>query len=108
MNVKNERKRRMNGQLMKQEVQRIGEKEVRAAMKRMKSGKEAGPDDIPVEVLRCSAKREVEFLTRLFNTILESDMIPEEWKRRVLTVIFKNKDVVQSCSKKQITVSLCM
>lgn len=35
---------------MNQDLQRISKEEGRAAMKRMKSGKAAGPDDIPVEV----------------------------------------------------------
>ena len=38
-----------------QEVPRISMNEVRAAMKRMKSGnlKAAGSDDIPVEAMKC-------------------------------------------------------
>ncbi|KAF7666398.1 hypothetical protein LDENG_00012110 [Lucifuga dentata] len=39
----------------------------------------------------------VEFLTRLFNEILESERMPEEWRRSVLVPIFKNKGDVQSC-----------
>lgn len=41
-------------------------------MKRMKSGKVFGAVDIPVEGSRFVGERSVDFLTRLFKTILES------------------------------------
>ncbi|KAF7711439.1 hypothetical protein C0J45_0417 [Silurus meridionalis] len=56
---------------VKQEVDRISKEEVRAAIKRMKSGKSVGPDDIPVEALKCLGEMAVEFLTKLFNKILD-------------------------------------
>ncbi|KAK3536468.1 hypothetical protein QTP86_013737, partial [Hemibagrus guttatus] len=64
----------------------------------MKSGKAVGPDDIPVEVWKCLGEAAVEFLASLFNRVLESDRMPEEWRRSVLVPIFKNKGDVQSCS----------
>ncbi|KAK3570097.1 hypothetical protein QTP86_010973 [Hemibagrus guttatus] len=65
----------------------------------MKSGKAVGPDDIPVEVWKCLGEAAVEFLTSLFNRVLESERMPKEWRRSVLVPIFKNKGDVQSCSK---------
>ncbi|KAK3513112.1 hypothetical protein QTP70_001685 [Hemibagrus guttatus] len=64
----------------------------------MKSGKAVGPDNIPVEVWKCLGEAAVEFLTSLFNRVLESERMPEEWRRSVLVTIFKNKGDVQSCS----------
>ncbi|KAK3510265.1 hypothetical protein QTP70_032584 [Hemibagrus guttatus] len=64
----------------------------------MKSGKAVGPDDIPVEVWKCLGEAAVEFLANLFNRVLESERMPEEWRRSVLVPIFKNKGDVQSCS----------
>ncbi|KAK3553657.1 hypothetical protein QTP70_006864 [Hemibagrus guttatus] len=64
----------------------------------MKSGKAVGPDDIPVEVWKCLGEAAVEFLANLFNKVLESERMPEEWRRIVLVPIFKNKGDVQSCS----------
>ncbi|KAK3525933.1 hypothetical protein QTP70_011001, partial [Hemibagrus guttatus] len=37
----------------------------------MKSGKAVGPDDNPVEVWKCLGEAAVEFLTSLFNRVLE-------------------------------------
>ncbi|KAK3509854.1 hypothetical protein QTP70_015741 [Hemibagrus guttatus] len=64
----------------------------------MKSGKALGPDDIPGEVWKCLGEAAVEFLTSLFNKVLESERMPEEWRRSALVPIFKNKGDVQSCS----------
>ncbi|KAK3529213.1 hypothetical protein QTP70_021446 [Hemibagrus guttatus] len=99
MNEENERgKKRVEGvNSVEQKVNKIRKDEVRKALKRMKSGKAVGPDDIPVEVWKCLGEAAVEFLTSLFNRVLESERMPEEW-RSVLVPIFKNKGDVQSCS----------
>ncbi|KAK3530967.1 hypothetical protein QTP70_007276 [Hemibagrus guttatus] len=98
MNEENEREKRVEGvNSVEQKVDKIRKDEVRKALKRMKSGKAVGPEDIPVEVWKCLGEA-VEFLTSLFNRVLESERMPEEWRRSVLVPIFKNKGDVQSCS----------
>ncbi|KAK3573584.1 hypothetical protein QTP86_028800 [Hemibagrus guttatus] len=98
MNEENEREKRVEGvNSVEQKLDKIRKDEVRKALKRMKSGKAVGPDDIPVEVWKCLGEAAVEFLTSLFNRVLESERMPEEW-RSVLVPIFKNKGDVQSCS----------
>ncbi|KAK3506315.1 hypothetical protein QTP70_016082, partial [Hemibagrus guttatus] len=99
MNEENEREKRVEGvNSVEQKVDKIRKDEVRKALKRMKSGKAVGPDDIPVEVWKCLGEAAVEFLASLFNRVLESERMPEEWGRSVLVPIFKNKGDVQSCS----------
>ncbi|KAK3543928.1 hypothetical protein QTP70_031839, partial [Hemibagrus guttatus] len=99
MNEENEREERVEGvNSVEQKVDKIRKDEVRKALKRMKSGKAVGPDDITVEVWKCMGEAVVEFLTSLFNRVLESEKMPEEWRRSVLVLIFKNKGDVQSCS----------
>ncbi|KAK3565881.1 hypothetical protein QTP86_019641 [Hemibagrus guttatus] len=99
INEENEREKRVEGvNSVEQKVDKIRKDEVRKALKRMKSGKAVGPDDIPVEVWKCLGEAAVEFLTSLFNRVLESERMPEEWRRSVLVPIFKNKGDVQSCS----------
>ncbi|KAK3522867.1 hypothetical protein QTP86_005681 [Hemibagrus guttatus] len=125
MNEENDSEKRVEGvNSVEQKVDKIRKDEVRKALKRMKSGKAVGPDDIrsvklstrqvpqhvpvvdsvpvidtvPVmEVWKCLGEAAVEFLTSLFNRVLESERMPEEW-RSVLVPIFKNKGDVQSCS----------
>ncbi|KAK3572845.1 hypothetical protein QTP86_008260 [Hemibagrus guttatus] len=99
MNEENESEKRVEGvSSVEQKVDKIRKDEVRKALKRMKSGKAVGPDDILVEVWKCLGEAAVEFLTSLFNRVLESEKMPEEWRRSVLVPIFKNKGDVQSCS----------
>ncbi|KAK3534154.1 hypothetical protein QTP86_002311 [Hemibagrus guttatus] len=99
MNEENEREKRVEGvNSVEQKVDKIRKDEVRKALKRMKSGKAVGPDDILVEVWKCLGEAAVEFLASLFNRVLESVRMPEEWRRSVLVPIFKNKGDVQSCS----------
>ncbi|KAK3537373.1 hypothetical protein QTP70_008831 [Hemibagrus guttatus] len=99
MNEENEREKRVEGvNSVEQKVDKIRKDEVRKALKRMKSGKAVGPDDIPVEVWKCLGEAAVEFLASLFNRVLERERMPEEWRRSVLVPIFKNKGNVQSCS----------
>ncbi|KAK3536514.1 hypothetical protein QTP86_013837 [Hemibagrus guttatus] len=99
MNEENEREKRVEVvNSVEQKVDKIRKDEVRKALKRMKSGKAVGPDNILVEVWKCLGEAAVEFLTSLFNKVLESGKMPEEWRRSVLVPIFKNKGDVQSCS----------
>ncbi|KAK3537128.1 hypothetical protein QTP70_002141 [Hemibagrus guttatus] len=99
MNEENEREKRVEGvNSVEQKVDKIRKDEVRKALKRMKSGKAVGPDDIPVEVWKYLGEAAVEFLASLFNRVLENERMPEEWRRSVLVPIFKNKGDVQSCS----------
>ncbi|KAK3564699.1 hypothetical protein QTP86_024838 [Hemibagrus guttatus] len=73
MNEENEREKRVEGvNSVEQKVDKIRKDEVRKALKRMKSGKAVGPDGIPVEVWKCLGEAAVEFLTSLFNRVLET------------------------------------
>ncbi|MCJ8744398.1 hypothetical protein PDJAM_G00118210 [Pangasius djambal] len=86
MNEENEREKRVEGVTsVEQKVDKIRKDEVRKALKRMKSGKAVGPDDIPVEVWKCLGEAAVEFLTSLFNRVLESEKMTEEWRVSSLT-----------------------
>lgn len=55
-------------------MQPISKEQVRAAMKRVMSGKVVGQDDMPVVVERGQST-----LTRLFNKILENERKPKEY-----------------------------
>ena len=50
----------------------------------MKCGKAVGPDDIPGEVWKYLREVAEDFLTRLFNRIMETDKMPDEWRKSVL------------------------
>ncbi|KAK3515549.1 hypothetical protein QTP70_024397 [Hemibagrus guttatus] len=64
MNEENEREKRVEEvKSVEQKVDKIRKDEVRKALKRMKSGKAVGPDDIPVEVWKCLGEAAVEFFS---------------------------------------------
>ena len=48
--------------------------------------------DIPVEIW-CLAKVDVDFLTRLFNITLETENMPNEWRKSVVVPVYKKGDV---------------
>lgn len=56
------------------------------------------PRGIPEEAWWCLGEVSVVFSTRQTNKILENERMPEEWSRRVVISMFKNKGDVQSCS----------
>jgi hypothetical protein len=76
-------------------VRRIQESEVKEVLKKMKTDKALGPDDIPIEVWRCLGDITIVWLTKLFNIIFRSNKMPDEWRRSILVRIFKNKGDIQ-------------
>ncbi|KAK3551565.1 hypothetical protein QTP70_019805, partial [Hemibagrus guttatus] len=116
MNEENEREKRVEGvNSVEQKVDKIGKDEVRKALKRMKSGKAVGPDDIPVEVWKCLGEAAVEFLASLFNRVLENlekayDRVPREelwYCMRKSGVAEKYVRVVQDMYERSRTVVRC-
>ncbi|KAK3567064.1 hypothetical protein QTP86_009258 [Hemibagrus guttatus] len=116
MNEENEREKRVEGvNSVEQKVDKIRKDEVRKALKRMKSGKAVGPDDILVEVWKCLGEAAVEFLTSLFNRVLENlekayDRVPREelwYCMRKSGVAEKYVRVVQDMYERSRTVVRC-
>ena len=64
---------------MNLEVESISKEEVRENMQRMKNGKVVGPDDIPVEVWKYIGESALKFLTKLYNSTMESERISNTW-----------------------------
>ena len=97
MNVENARERRDDeGPSVQEIVEEGSEEEVKKALKKIKTGKAVGPDNIPAEVWNCLGKIGVKYLRSLFNNLLAGDKMPEEWRSN-LVPIFKNKGDVQCC-----------
>ena len=84
-------------EVVNEEVNCVSREKVKNALRRIEKGKAVGPDEMPVEVWMCMGKMGMEFLTRLFNKLLMSERMPEEWRRSVLIPIYKNKGDAQCC-----------
>ncbi|XP_070493805.1 uncharacterized protein [Chironomus tepperi] len=72
-------------------------KEIIEAVKRLKSGKAAGMDEIPAEVLKADANVTANFLKPLFDEIWSLEKYPEEWKEGLIVKLPKKGDL-SSCS----------
>ena len=54
--------------------------------------KATGPDDIPIEAQKCLGEVGEIWLTRLFNKVLMTKKMPDEW-RSVIAPIYKNMEI---------------
>ena len=71
--------------------------EILLAIKQQKSGKAAGPDNIPPEALKQAEDINTEVLHMLFKDIWEKEDIPNDWKEGYIVKIPKKGDLSQ-CS----------
>ena len=67
----------------------ILKEEVKAAIKKMKPGKTAGPDNIPIEVIATLEEVGIEVTTKLLNSIYDSGKIPEDLIKSVFIALPK-------------------
>ena len=79
------------------EVNCVSREELKNALRRMKKGKAARPDELLIEVWKCMGQMGIRFLTRLLNRLLMGERMPEEWRRSMLITIYKNKGDAQCC-----------
>ena len=70
-------------------VEEVTVAEVRQAMKKMKNNKACGPDMVPVEVWKALGEVGVQLLGKIFNMVLRTGRMPEEWRRSLKTPIYK-------------------
>ncbi|XP_060171841.1 uncharacterized protein LOC132603008 [Lycium barbarum] len=72
--------------------------EVKGAVRRMRRGRATGPDEIPEKFWKSVGPACLEWLTRLFNVIFKTALMPEEWRASVMIPLYKNKGDIQSCN----------
>ncbi len=65
---------------------------VKQAIRRMKNGTDAGPGDIPIELIKCGGRKLLEIITILLNKIISGEKVPEEWKVSIITPIHEKGD----------------
>jgi len=59
---------------------------------RMKTGRAAGPGDIPIELIKSGGQKLFEIIAILVNKIINGEKVPEEWKIAIITSIHKKGD----------------
>ena len=65
---------------------------VKRAIVRMQTGRDAGPGDIPVEVIKNGVRKLLEMITMLLYKIINGEKITEEWNVAIITSIHKKGD----------------
>ena len=74
----------------------ITKQEVESTIKRLKNGKAAGNDCIINEYLRNSIPLFSDIYCKLFNKVLDTGIIPDEWLIGLVLPIFKGKGVIKT------------
>ena len=57
----------------------------------MKTGRAAGPGDIPIELIKGGGQKLLEMITILLNKSINGQKVPEEWKIAIITSIYKKE-----------------
>ena len=72
----------------KGEIPPISKQEVAKVLKKLKTGKAAGPDEIVNEALKAFWTQLAEPLAKIFNEILSSGHPPEQWLHSEIAVSY--------------------
>jgi len=64
----------------------------------MKNNKSCGPDRIPVEALKHLGRWGMSQLTTIFNDVMHSSRMPDDWRESILTPIYKDQGDHINCS----------
>ncbi|CAH8550340.1 unnamed protein product [Schistosoma guineensis] len=67
--------------------------EIRMAIRQIKSGKAAGPDNIPAEALKSDIEVTTNLFYLLFKKIWDEEQVPKDWKEGHLVKILKKGDL---------------
>ena len=84
------------------------EKEVVEAINSLKNNKSPGPDGYINEMFKHGKFYLLKPITKLFNIVLQTHTVPNEWKKGFLTVIYKSGDVNCTGNYRGIVVCSCL
>lgn len=88
----------MTGEQSTQLAAEVTEKEIRAAIAHLKSGKAPGPDGFPSEWYRVMGDSSILVLQSTFNWVLRRNKIPPSWGDAVISIIPKEGKDKFECS----------
>ncbi|VDP73304.1 unnamed protein product [Schistosoma curassoni] len=79
-------------------------KEIRIAIRLIKSGEVVGPDNVPAEALSLDTEATTSLLHVIFRKIREGEQVPMDWKKGYLIKISKKRDLSKRANYRVITV----
>ncbi len=92
-----------------EETPKILKSEVAYVIKRLKNNKTPGPDEIENELLKGFGDILTPHLTKIFNEILTSKVIPEQWNLAEIILVYKkgDKENVENYRPISLTSNIC-
>ena len=87
--VEQSREREENVNIVEELDREITEDEVINAVKKLKSGKASGVDEIPPEFLKAGSEKLIKYLTKLFNVMFNQGFFPRSWSQAIIVPIYK-------------------
>jgi hypothetical protein len=78
-------------------------KEIKIAIKHLKSNKASGPDNLPPEIFKHYPHTVANILEPLLKKTWESGQIPKEWKQGLIIKLPKKGDLNECCNWRGIT-----
>jgi len=78
---------------------------VEHAIMRMKTGRAAGPGDIPIKLIKSGGQKLLEMIIILLDKIINGEKVPEEWKFATMTSINKKVDKMKCEKYREISVT---
>jgi len=77
--------------------------EIKAAIKKIKNGKAAGPDNVPGEAIKGEVETSVNMLYHLFKKVWDAEEVPQEWKDGYIVKLPKKGDLRECKNYRGIT-----
>uniref|UniRef100_A0A8L8KWU0 ERVV2 protein n=1 Tax=Heligmosomoides polygyrus TaxID=6339 RepID=A0A8L8KWU0_HELPZ len=72
--------------------------ETEAALRKMKSGKGTGPDDLPADLWKSKGWCPADWLTEFFNQVVAEKKVPESWQQSTTIPTWKKKGSPANCA----------
>ena len=87
----------------------ITEEEVLCAIKSLKNGKAVGIDEVRNEFIKHSSPQLISIFCKLFNKVLDTGIVPEQWVQGIIIPIHKGKGDIDQCDNyRGITLLSCV
>ena len=87
----------------------ITETEIRKCIRKLKKSKSPGTDEVLNEYLKCTTSLLMPLYVSLFNSILQTGIMPSKWVEGIIVPIFKNKgDPLSADNYRPITLLSCV
>ena len=80
-------------------LENITRDEVQTAMRKLKSGKAAGPSEVTSEMFTMAGDIGTDILLEVFRNAVRSDSPPEKWAKSITVPLFKGKGDALDCGK---------